>query len=285
MMTQNRDQTSSATDLKQAAAVVGPPLRHLTRQRGDLLSVQTAMLMVHDGISRATASEIAERLEGEYGVAISASVVGTHLSRLKIPTRTTHGRARYVLERDMLLPLQARLAEDIERSAPIVDEVIEQFAARAEQVMDLEDRLSRILRQSQRESEIREFIDSNRIKIEQLERIESHYRRVRAQVQRIDQLKAAIANLQGKVTDLQDVEERRAALQQEIDDHRAEEEALARREMAVKDRLSAYPQRTRRVQIAELDQAIKEREAEIAQLDQQLGEKRSRLGRLLGGGR
>ena len=274
-----------SAEAKAALGALEPARRMAHRQREELLVVQGMVLLAQEGVSRSTATQISERIDLEFDTNVTPSAVGVHLTKLKLETRISRGRSRFVLNLPDLLALHERLTADSERMAPFVEGIVERFADIAERAQQLEQRVGQIVQAFHREGEFKQYLQANRVKLQQAQHWEGEYDRARRQVQRIDQLKAAITDLEGKMSSLPDLEERRAALQTKISDHAAEEQALARREKAVKDRLAAHPQRTRQVRIAELDQAIEERQAEVATLDEQLQEKRGRLARLLGGQR
>ena len=178
-----------------------------------LLVIQTAALLAFDGMTRASATAVAEAVMGEHGVEVSPSLVGQILSALKVPSVTTHSRRRLVLDYEHLLPIRDRIAAEVEVEEAKARDTTQRFGAVADRVAALESGLARALRLARREREIRDRLGADRSADQRLAAWEERYRTLRAQLARIKRLEAECAALRERVKVLPALEKEKRDLE------------------------------------------------------------------------
>ncbi|APV44770.1 hypothetical protein Dform_01448 [Dehalogenimonas formicexedens] len=90
---------------------------HLISVKNCLAVVVTAHLLASEGTTRATAKEISDRILEEFGLEIPATNIGQVFAAFEISSKTTHGKARFVLEADQLKDMSDNIAAYCEEEA------------------------------------------------------------------------------------------------------------------------------------------------------------------------
>jgi hypothetical protein len=81
--------------------------------RLQLALLKSGCALVGDGQSRATSSELLFRARRDFGIAALPSTVGQLLGSLGIPSTTSKGKSRFLLDPEYLQPLLDELSEAI----------------------------------------------------------------------------------------------------------------------------------------------------------------------------
>ena len=272
-----------------------------------LFVCQTALVMAVEGKARASATEIANRVEEEHPTMVTASVVGIILAGYGVRSVRSGGRSRLVLDAGQLQQIVQRIEKEAEAIGPEVERAVNRFGNVVDVVEQLDARVGRVRFLARRQQEMKEYLDKHRLAISGLYHLERQYQQAQGQVQRVAQLQGAIKSLGEQVKGLPDTETRRQELEQSIADHAARIKDLDRREKGLAAQQSQLESRTQQlsgrerrqaqenaaVDLAELeaiiagrqkelDDEVKTREREIRDLDKQINSKRSLLDRVLG---
>ena len=260
-----------------------------------ILVTQAALMLVAEGRSRVTVSEVCERISEEYESFVMPSVAGQVLSSIKVRRVTSHGKSKVILDREHLELAQKELALEVERLEAQAEEIVPIFGDLAERVQELESRMQAILGLSKRRKEIDDYLQSNRPKLFEARATEQRYQKLVAEVKRANQLIQACEDLEEKLRVLPSLTARHRKLQQKMEKHEAKEADIERREreldLSEQDldrREEALFGRERRldlhamaVDLLEVEKALSERKKELDQVLKQLGEKKGLLSRLL----
>ena len=74
----------------------------LAERHVELALVQAACILALEGINRATATQVADKTIETYQVDITPAFTGQVFASLNIPTATSHGKSRFILEYENL---------------------------------------------------------------------------------------------------------------------------------------------------------------------------------------
>lgn len=129
----------------------------MVNARSALAVFHTAYAMALEGNPRVTATEISNREASDYGYSVTPSNIGQVFSAFGIKTATSHGKTRYVLDikeleriREKLMTGCGELATKLEESLKSykeLDERVKALVARLQEVSQLRDQESDLMRQ------------------------------------------------------------------------------------------------------------------------------------------
>ncbi|HEY50413.1 MAG TPA: hypothetical protein G4O20_01225 [Dehalococcoidia bacterium] len=252
-----------------------------------LALVQAACLMSIEETTRATASQITERAIREYGIEVSASFTGQVFAGMGIGTAMTHGKNRFILDRGRLEEMRKAITVRCEELAEKLESSIKYFQDLPERIKALEKEWKDIVKLRIKERELLNYVKEERNKPSQLPYLISEANKLKEQAAKVDKLQKECRNLSRKIRSIPSLEERKKSLEAAIATHEAKvrdisakERGLVAREEELADRIVKIQKRMGWVELAILEQAIKEARDEIDTLSRQLGEKRSLLDKI-----
>ena len=258
--------------------------------RLDLALVQTGYIMAMEGTTRATASQVVERVWTEFEVEVAPWRAGQVFSQMGVRTATAHGKTRLVLDPSQLGPWQEQIAALVDGTAQEVEKAIASFGDVAGRIQALDEQLQETQRLAAQEQEIRGYLGEHAGVRRELGLWQGRYQQVRGEVRRVEMLEKECTSLSQKLKTLPRLDRRKRKLLEALARRKEEEEGLAKQERALADEertleslLARLRDRNRLVRLGRLDEAIGEAEKELKSLSERLGEKRSLFDRLLGG--
>ena len=129
----------------------------LVGMKNCLTLIQTAYAMVLEGVTRATATQVANREASEFSNNVTPSNVGQVFAALKIKTVISHGKTRFVLNikeleriRETIVAYCEELAQKLEASLKSYEELdarVKALVARLQEVCQLSDQEKELMRQ------------------------------------------------------------------------------------------------------------------------------------------
>jgi len=272
--------------------------RGLSELKVQLALVQAACIMAIEGTTRATASQIAARAAADYGIDASASFTGQVFATLNVNTVTTHGRSRLVLNHDHLEEVRKGIAAKCEELATKLEETIKEFQDLPDRIGALQEQWNRIQQKRTRERELANLIIEDREKPSRLPQLEAEAQKIGQQAAIVQALEEKIRELSLKAEKMSELDEKEKSLEEVIAGYEEKEKQFAARQKVTVTRwlklkaqeeviaadISKLQKRMGWVELATLEQSIKEARKELKELSKQLGEKRSLLDRLLNRG-
>ncbi|MFC2008108.1 hypothetical protein ACFLT0_00240, partial [Chloroflexota bacterium] len=166
---------------------------------------------------------------------------------------------------------------------------IEYFKDLPEKIDALEKEWKDILKLRDKERELAAFINAERSQPNNLLQLQTEAKRFREQAKYADELKQECTELSKTIRKSPSLEERKKQLNARIMDYnarvrqaQAQEQDIAAREQQLAKWITRLQERTGWVELAELQQSVREARKELDQVSKQLGEKRSLLDRILG---
>ena len=244
-----------------------------------LALLRTGCLLVAEGHSRATSSELLFRSKKEQSVDALPSTVGQLLGSLGLPTSTSKGKTRFLLDPDHIEPLMSELDSQVQEIESRVDSAIKAIGNVQGRLEPLEQRFQRVHGQLQREQELQRFLDQHRPTFGRTSMLEfERQQTLKAQVQRMEQeLKSG-----------PELEKRRRQLAQRVKQLEAQKEvltgeegALAEAEKQVAGLLSQLKLGRAWVTLAFLERDFAQAQAQLEEVKDQINQHRSWLDRLL----
>lgn len=248
-----------------------------------LALVQTGCLMAMEGEVRATSSELLFRARKEWDIEVLPSVVGQLLGSLGLPSTTSKGKSRFILQADDLQAMGEQLESQMQDMEDRVEVAIKRFGNVAGRLVPLEERFHRAYGMAQRAEEIKQYIEQHRNQALQLKTLGYDFTQMRQQLERRQRLVTQIKSMEEKLAQAPDqLQARRADLTRQSKEIEEQEAELAEEEKGLQAELAQLKTRGRTVHLASLEQQIGQRRRTLEQLAQQIEEERSLLDRLLG---
>jgi chromosome segregation ATPase len=245
-------------------------------------------LLAAEGQPRATSSELLFRGQKEEGIDALPSVVGQLLGGLGIPSTTSKGKTRFLLEPQRLEPLIEELTAQVQIAEEEVDRVIQSLGDIQSRLAPLEERFERAQRQQQRELELKEFLREHKPFMSQAPFLEQERRRLQEDLARLQRLKEQVRRLEQQLATRPELEEKRKSLAQRVRDLENEREEAAREEQALakeEKQLGGVIDQLKLqrgwVTLASLQEEIALAQAELAGVKKEINRHRSWLERLL----
>lgn len=174
----------------------------------DYQLIRAAILLVNDGNTKASATEIAGRVRMEFGTQLQANVVGQHLSALGIGSTVSRGVSRVTLDITQLSKVQKRLLADHDQKAAAIEEAVKEFDLVAEELEALESRYKYISDIVKRKTEIKAFLARNRGVQWGKSSMELSYKDLKQKLDRQEWYKTQIAQTEEQLKDASDLQPR-----------------------------------------------------------------------------
>ena len=265
--------------------------RGLSDLKVQLALIQSACTMSLEGITRATASQIAARTFQSYKVEVTASFTGQTLSNLNISSVTTHGKNKFVLDAGQLEEIRKDIASKCEAAMTKLQTTVEKFQELPNRIEGLQAQWKQACALRSREQELIRFINDDRQNPPRLGELEAEYKKIEQRSARIKRIEKEINKLETKEKKLSSLKERKEAIEARIAEHEKKSQALlekereitlneqetAKKEAALAVSIEKLQKRLGWVDMATLNENIETAKRELEQLSQQLGEKRSLL--------
>jgi chromosome segregation ATPase len=263
-------------------------MEDLNTLRLQLALLRTGCLMVAEGKSRVTSSELLSKSRKEHGVNVLPSVVGQLLGSLGIPSTTSKGRTRFALDPEYLEPMAVELASQVEAVAGRVDSVVKSMGDIQARLAPLEERFERARRQQEREQELREYLREHKPFLSQVPFLEQECQRLQEGMARLRRLKDQVRSMEQRLETLPELEnqkrslaDRVKALEAQREEVVQEEQDLAREERKLAGVINELKLQRGWVTLASLEQEIAQAQAELAGVKKEIKHHRSWLERLL----
>jgi len=128
--------------------------RGLKELKIQLVLIQAACVLALEGITRATAGQIADRASKDYGIEILPSFTGQIFIELNIKKLTSHGKSRFVLEYDQLKEIREKTEIRCEELAEKLEAVIKTFHQLPERITTLQNEWAEIVKNRKYEQEL-----------------------------------------------------------------------------------------------------------------------------------
>ncbi len=244
--------------------------------------VEAALVMSLEGTNRATASEVLKRATEDFKVTSTAAVTGQTFSQLKIPTATTHGKSRFILDTDQLKGIKDRIVERIQELSRELDDILDEYRDITDRVKNLETKLNDVSKLYAREKELSQQIQELQNRPSQLLRLEQESARLKKEADRADSLRKECDELAKKIKILPMLEGRKVALQNSIKRYQDEEAQVRDGEARLGQYLEDLKNRHAWVTFVDLDFNIQRLKTELKEITDQINERRSLLQKILG---
>ncbi|PVV82556.1 hypothetical protein [Dehalogenimonas alkenigignens] len=101
--------------------------RSLISARNCLGLLQTALILTSEGTTRATAKELSDRLFDGLSITLTPATVGQVFGAFDIPSKTTHGKARFVLAATGLEEMIHKLTDYCNEEADKLQQLTAEF--------------------------------------------------------------------------------------------------------------------------------------------------------------
>jgi len=270
-------------------------IRNLNDLKVSLVLVQAACAFALEGTSRATASQVAERAMNDCDMKVTASFTGQVFSNLGINTVTSHGKSRFVLEYEPLEKIRKGIMAQCDDLTGKLKSVISTFNKLPDRIKALETQWREVVQLKVRERELINAINEDRQTPSRLGYLEEELKKIQAKAARTKELEKECRDLSRKVKKLPALDDRKKSLETTIKEHEDaakelgnREQEIAKKEKSIADKENDLSSRIEKLQkqkgwieLAELEEVIKEAKQELNQLQKQLGEKRSLLDKML----
>jgi chromosome segregation ATPase len=277
--------------------------RELSELETRLLLVQSACTLALEGITRATASQIAAKALQEYKLEAQPYFIGQTFSSFNIPSVTSHGKNRFVLDSGQLEKVRSELEARCKESMGKLMDSIDKFKDLPEKIESLQQEWKQTEALRAKERELIRAVREDRANPSRIDYWQAEYQKVQQKLEYIDKVKKQVKDLESKKKKLPSLKEKKEALQARIAEHEkkvgdlAEKEKglvireqnlaekgkkMEQREEVLADRITRLQKRTGWVELAELEQVIEASKKELDSLARQLGEKRTLLDKMLG---
>jgi len=128
--------------------------RGLKELKIQLVLIQAACVLALEGITRATAGQIASRAIKEYDIEVLPSFTGQIFTGLNIKKLTSHGKSRFVLEYDQLKEIREQTETRCEELIYKLETVIKTFHQLPERITTLQNEWAEIVKNRKYEQEL-----------------------------------------------------------------------------------------------------------------------------------
>ncbi len=119
-----------------------------------LVLVQAACALALEGITRATAGQIAGRAIKEYGIEVLPSLTGLIFTNLNIKKLTSHGKSRFVLEYEQLKEIREQTEAHCNEMIDKLKTVIKTFHQLPDRITTLQNEWVEIVKNRKCEQEL-----------------------------------------------------------------------------------------------------------------------------------
>jgi chromosome segregation ATPase len=257
------------------------------------LKLQLALLragcrLAAEGQPRVTSSELLFRAQKEEGIDALPSTVGQLLGSLGIPSTTSKGKSRFLLEPQRMELLVEEMSTQVEMAQERVDRVVRSLGDIQSRLAPLEERFQRAQGLQQREIELREFLKEHRPQLSESPFLEQARLRMEEDLARLQRLKDQVRRMEQQLATRPELEEKRRNLAQRVKDLEAqreeaaqEERALVREERELAGTINQLKLQRGWVTLASLEEEIALALAELAAVKKEINRHRSWLERLL----
>jgi DNA repair exonuclease SbcCD ATPase subunit len=243
--------------------------------------VQTACLLVKEGIDRISAGELVERLPKESNFNLTPSEAGQILIELGIEKSITRGKSRFILKQDQLKEVRQRISGQCNEQMNNLESLIKEYKTLPSQIQTLQQDWQKILQMDTRKKELIKAINENQGKVSNVGYLENQWKEIQAEGKRIATLEQEIKSLTTKIKELPSLEQKKASLEEAIRKYNAQESQLSQREASLGRSLQQFKERNAWVDLQTLVFNIQEKQSLLDQLSRQINEKRSFLDKLL----
>lgn len=261
----------------------------------ELALIQAACIIALEGITRATAKQVTDKAKDIYNVELIPSFTGQLFSSLGIPSVTSHGKSRFVLDYESLEKVRDSIVTRCEEASVKLEAAIEKFQDLPRRVEVLQKTWKDTQAMRARERELIRLINEDRQKPSNLYYLESEADKLRVKAAQVNEIQNECRRLTVKIKKLPSLQEKRKELKAKIAEYEEKENNLASkmekvvdkekrisaRETELSQRIIKLQKRTGWVELATIEGAIESSKKELDILQKQLGEKRSLLDKLL----
>ena len=134
----------------------------LKESKIQLVLIQTACALALEGITRATAGQIAARAIKDYGIEVLPSLTGLIFTNLNIQKLTSHGKSRFVLEYEQLKEIREQTETRCNEMIEKLETVIKTFHQLPERITALQNKWAEIAKNCGRERELIQMINKEK---------------------------------------------------------------------------------------------------------------------------
>lgn len=128
--------------------------RGLEELKIQLVLIQAACVLALEGITRATAGQIAARAIKDYNIEVLPSFTGLIFTNLNIKKLTSHGKSRFVLEYDQLKEIREQTEAHCNEMIEKLETVIKTFHQLPERISKLQNEWIEIVKNHKKEQEL-----------------------------------------------------------------------------------------------------------------------------------
>lgn len=255
--------------------------RGLADYKITLVLVQSTNLMALAGISRATASEIAEDVLRRYEIEITPSNVGQTLSLLGIKTTITHGKSRYILDASQLENIRSNIENHCHNLETKLEASIKSFQVLPNRIQSLEKQWQDILKLRRQETELIKTIEASGQVTARLYSMQSRARQIQEQIEQANSLEKECEELTQTLNKFPSLTDRKKKLEIDIAAYKKTENDLIAQETYLQRAIEALKPRKGWVTLAALNKAIDRASQELVQINKELNRRKSFLDRIL----
>ena len=136
--------------------------RGLKELKMQLVLVQAACVLALEGITRATAGQIAARAIKDYGIEVLPSLTGLIFTNLNIQKLTSHGKSRFVLKYEQLKEIREQTEAQCNEMIEKLETVVKTFHQLPERISKLQNEWAEIVRNHEKEQKLMRVIDKEK---------------------------------------------------------------------------------------------------------------------------
>ena len=152
-------QTDDILNILKGNITSGGLLKELKMQ---LVLVQAACVLALEGITRATAGQIAARAIKDYGIEVLPSFTGLVFTNLNIQKLTSHGKSRFVLKYEQLKEIREQTEAQCNEMIEKLETVVKTFHQLPERISKLQNEWIEIVRDHEKEQKLMRVIDKEK---------------------------------------------------------------------------------------------------------------------------
>jgi len=134
----------------------------LKESKMQLVLVQAACVLALEGITRATAGQIATRAIKDYGIEVLPSLTGLIFTNLNIQKLTSHGKSRFVLEYEQLKEIREQTEAQCNEMIEKLETVVKTFHQLPERISKLQNEWAEIVRNHEKEQKLMRLINKEK---------------------------------------------------------------------------------------------------------------------------
>jgi len=134
----------------------------LKESKMQLVLVQAACVLALEGITRATAGQIATRAIKDYGIEVLPSLTGLIFTNLNIQKLTSHGKSRFVLEYEQLKEIREQTEAQCNEMIEKLETVVKTFHQLPERISKLQNEWIEIVKNHEKEQKLMRLINKEK---------------------------------------------------------------------------------------------------------------------------